>query len=141
MQIPTGTIVATLIGLVCAGIVWSSLAGSPIFGSDRAALITLVVVGFGMCIASGVGSAAGAPPPGGPLALFAGAAGLLSVVILAAVVFGWTAILDPLAGVMYGTAASSVADKVGVVTVGALIAIAWLAATLRQTGVLTAAAG
>jgi len=94
-----------------------------------------------MCIGSGVGNAAGAPPPGGPLALFAGAAGLLTLVILAAVVFGWTAVLDPLAGVVYGTGASSVADKVGIVTVGALIAVAWLASTLRQVGLFSAAAG
>jgi hypothetical protein len=141
LQIPMGTIVATFVGLVAAGIVWSVLAGNPLFGSDRAALIALVVAGFGMCVGSGVGNAAGAAAPTGPMAFFAGAAGVLTLVILGAVVFGWTAILDPLAGVVYGTGASSVADKVGVITVGALIAIAWLAATLRQVGIFSAAAG
>jgi len=140
-SVPTGTIAASFLGLIAAAIVWLTLAGTPPFGSDRAALIALVVVGFGMCIASGLGSAAGTPPPTGPISMIAGAAGLLSVVVLLAVVAGWTAVLDPLAGVIYGKAPAEVADKVGVVTVGALIAVAWFLATLRQVGVLSSTAG
>ena len=140
-SVPTGTIAASFLGLIAAAIAWLTLAGTPPFGSDRAALIALVVVGFGMCIASGLGSAAGTPPPTGPVSMIAGAAGLLSVVVLLAVVAGWTAVLDPLAGVIYGKASTEVADKVGVVTVGALIAVAWFLATLRQVGVLSSTAG
>jgi hypothetical protein len=140
-SIPTGTVAASFLGLIAAAIVWLTLAGTPPLGSDRAALIALVVVGFSMCVASGLGSAAGTPPPTGPLSLIAGGAGLLSVFVLLAVVAGWTAVVDPLAGVIYGRASTEVADKVGVVTVGALIAVAWFLATLRQVGVLSSTAG
>lgn len=140
-RISTGTIGASFLGLIAAAIVWLTLAGTPPLGSERAALIALVVVGFGMCITSGLGSPAGTPLPTGPLSLIAGAAGLLSVFVLLAVVAGWTAVLDPLAGVIYGRASAEVADKVGIVTVGALIAIAWFLATIRQVGVLGSRAG
>jgi hypothetical protein len=140
-SIPTGTILATFLGLVAAAIVWLTLAGTPPLGSDRAALIALVVVGFGMCIASGLGSAAGTSAPSGPLAMIAGAAGVLSVVVLIAVVAGWTAVLDPVAGVIYGKGSAAVADQVGIVTVGALIAVAWFLATIRQVSVLSSTTG
>ena len=135
MQVNPGTVFATLLGLVCAAIVGSSLTGHPVFGSERAALVALVVVGFGMCVASGVGNPAGTPLPGGPLSALAGLAGVLSVLVLFAVVFGWSAILDPLAGVIYGSTSDTVADRLGVVLVGFLIAISWIAATLRQVAV------
>jgi len=133
MQINPGTIIATVFGLAAAGIVWSSLAGTPVFGSDRAALIALVVVGFAMCAGSGIGNPAGTTLPGGPLAIVAGAAGVMTLVVLVSVIAGWNAVLDPLAGVIYGTGSTATADRVGVVLVGALIAVAWVAATLRQT--------
>ena len=141
MQVNPGTIFATVLGLVAAGIVWSSVAGTPIFGSDRAALVSLVAVGFGMCVASGIGNPAGAPPPGGPLAAIAGLAGVLSLAVLLVVVAGWTPVLDPFAGVMYGTTGAAVADKIGVLLVGLFIAISWLAATARQVTILTPSAG
>lgn len=131
MQINPGTYLATALGLVAAAIVWSSVAGAPVFGSDRAALVALFAVGFGMCIASGIGSPAGATPPSGPLAFVAGAAGVASLVVLIAVLAGWTAVLDPLSGVIYGSVSTS-ADRLGVLLVGVLIAISWMAATLRQ---------
>jgi len=140
MQVNPGTIFATILGLVAAGIVLSSIAGTPVFGSDRAALVALVAVGFGMCVASGIGNPAGAPPPGGPLAAIAGLAGVLSIVVLLAVLAGWTPVLDPIAGVMYGTTSAAVADKIGVVLVGLFIAISWIAATARQLMVLTPSA-
>ena len=135
MQLTTmnpGTIFATLLGFVAAAIVWSSLTGNPFFGSDRGALIALVVVGFAMCVASGIGNPAGTPPPSGTLAIIAGISGVLSLAVLIAVVAGWTPVLDPIAGVMYGRPAAVVADKLGVLLVGILIAISWLAATARQ---------
>ena len=138
MQINPGTIVATIFGLVAAGIVWSSIAGTPIFGSDRSALIALVVVGFAMCAGSGIGNPAGTTPPGGPLSIVAGAAGVMALVVLVSVIAGWTAVLDPLAGVIYGSSSTATVDRIGVVLVGVLIAISWIAATIRQVAVLAA---
>ena len=140
MQINPGTIFATVLGLVAVGIVWSTLAGTPLFGSDRAALIALVGVGFGMCVASGIGNPAGTPPPAGPLAAIAGLAGVLSLAVLLAVVAGWTPVLDPFAGLVYGTRGAAVADRIGVLLVGLFIAISWLAATARQIAILTPSA-
>ena len=131
-----GTILATVLGLVATAIVWSSLTGSPFFRSDRGALVALVVVGFAMCVGSGIGNPAGTPAPSGTLAVIAGISGALSVAVLIAVVAGWTPVLDPIAGVMYGRPAAVVADKLGVLLVGILIAISWLAATARQLVVL-----
>lgn len=139
MQLTTiqpGTIVATLLGLVAAGIVWATLAGAPLpVLGDRGALVALVVVGFAMCVTSGWGSTGSVPS--GPLATIAAVSGILTLVVLGAVVFGWTAVIDPFAGVFYGSQ-SVVADKVGVLMVGILLAISWLAATLRQIGAVSA---
>ena len=140
LQLPTGTILATALGLVAAFIVVMSLNGAPIFGSDRIALYVLLAVGFGMCVASGVGAPAGSTPPTGPTAFIAGAAGILSVVVVISVLAGWTPVLDPFAGVVFGSTSTAVVDKLGVVLVGVLIAIGWIVATVRQIGLLSAAA-
>ena len=140
MQINPGTIFATILGLVAAGIVWSSIAGTPVLGSDRSALLALVAVGFGMCVVSGIGNPAGTALPGGPLAAVAGLFGVMTVAVLLVVVAGWTPVLDPIASVMYGTPSAAVADKLGVLLVGLFIAISWIAATARQIIVLTPSA-
>jgi len=141
MQLATiqpGTIVATLLGLVAAAIVWATLSGTPLplLGSDRAALIALVVIGFAMCVTSGWG--ANGTIPTGPLSILAAVAGILTVVVLGAVIFGWGFVIDPIAGVFYGSGSTVAADKVGVLMVGILLAISWLAATMRQLGIFTA---
>jgi len=138
-NIQPGTVIASFIGLVIAAIVFATMTNTPIplLGSDRAALVTVVALGFAMCVTSGWG-AAGALP-NGPLSVVAAIAGILTLVVLGAVVFGWTLIVDPLAGVIYGSTSAS-ADKVGVLTVGVLIAISWIAATIRQLSVLGTAA-
>jgi hypothetical protein len=117
-----GTIVATFIGLVGAVIVWATLTGTslPLISSDRVALVTLVILGFAMCVSSGFGSTGQLPT--GPLPIVAGLAGVLTLVILGAAIFGWTAVLDPFAGVMYGNSAAA-PDKVAVLLVGVLIGI------------------
>jgi hypothetical protein len=139
--IQPGTFVATFIGLVIAGIVWATMSNTPIplLGSDRAALVAVVVLGFAMCVTSGLGSTA-TELPTGPLSMVAAISGILTLVVLGAVIFGWTAVIDPFAGVVYGSGSNYVADKLGVLMVGVLIAISWLAATIRQLGVVVGAA-
>ena len=141
MQLTTiqpGTIVATLLGLVGAAIVWATLTGTPIplLGSDRAALVALVVIGFAMCATSGWGSNGSIPT--GPLSILAAIAGILTLVVLGAVIFGWGFVIDPIAGVFYGSGSTAGADRVGVLAVGILLAISWLAATIRQLGIFSA---
>lgn len=137
--IQPGTIVATLLGLVGAAIVWATLTGTPIplLGSERAALVALVVIGFAMCATSGWG--ANGTIPTGPLSIVAAVAGVLTVFVLGAVIFGWGFVIDPISGVFYGSGSTASADRVGVLAVGMLLAISWLAATIRQLGVFTAA--
>lgn len=134
-RIHPGTFIATFIGLVIAAIVWATMTSTPIplLGSDRAALVSVVVLGFAMCITSGWGATGEIPT--GPMSIVAAVAGVSTLLVLGAVVFGWGWVIDPLAGVIYGSGTAS-ADKVGVLTVGVLIAVSWLAATIRQLSVL-----
>jgi hypothetical protein len=140
MQLTTihpGSIVATVLGLLAAAIVWASLAGIPLpMLGERGALVALVIVGFAMCATSGWGSTGSIPS--GPLSVIAAVSGILTLVVLGAVIFGWTALIDPVSGVFYGDQ-SVAADKVAVLMVGILLAISWLAATLRQIGAFGAA--
>jgi hypothetical protein len=131
-----GTIAATALGLIAAVIVWASMANAPVLGSDRASLIALVVVGFAMCIAAGTTWAPGQFPTS-PLSVVAAVAGISTLIVLGAVVFGWGIVIDPIGGVLFGSGSTAAADKVGVIAVGVLLGFAWLAATIRQLGALT----
>jgi hypothetical protein len=141
MQLNTiqpGTIIATVLGLVIAAIVYLTVAGTPIplIGGGRAALVSVVVLAFAMCVTSGWGSTGTIPT--GPLSIAAAVAGILTLVVLGAVMFGWTWVIDPLGGVLYGSGSAADADRIGIIWVGILVAISWLAATIRQLGVFTA---
>jgi hypothetical protein len=137
LTIQPGTIVATALGLVIAAIVGMTITGTPIpiIGGGRAALVSVVVLAFAMCATSGWGSTGTIPT--GPLSITAALAGIMTLVVLGAVVFGWSWIVDPLGGVLY-RGGSIDADKVGIIWVGILVAISWLAATIRQIGVFSA---
>ena len=139
-NIQPGTYLATFLGLIAAAIVWATMTKTPIplLGSDRAALVSVVVLGFAMCATSGWGSTGQIPT--GPLSIVAAVSGILTLVVLGAVVFGWSPVIDPIAGVIYGNS-SGVADKVGVLTVGVLLLISWLAATVRQLSTALTAVG
>ncbi len=137
-EVPSGAIFATLLGFVAATIVVGTVFGIPlpIVNTERRALVALVVVGLAMCAAGGW--AMERSLPGGPTTAIASLAGILAIVVLIAVTSGWTAVLDPLARVFYGTSSTGIGDRVGVLAVGVLIAVAWTAATLRQIGLVTA---
>lgn len=137
LTIQPGTIVATALGLVIAVIVGLTITGTPvpIIGGGRAALVSVVVLAFAMCVTSGWGSSGNIPT--GALSMVAASAGILTLVVLGAVIFGWSWIVDPLGGVLYSGGTVD-ADKVGIIWVGILVAISWFAATIRQLGVFTA---
>lgn len=137
-QVPSGAIFATLLGFAAAAIVLATVFGArlPLIGSDRAALVALVVVGFAMCIVGGW--ATGGAPPAGPSAVVGSAAGMAALVVFFAVISNWTAVLDPIAGILYGTRSVGMSDRVGVLAIGVLIAVSWTASTLRQIGLITA---
>ncbi len=136
-EVPSGAVFATLLGFLAAGIVLATIFAVPLplITSERRALVAVVATGFAMCVAGGW--ATERVVPAGPTALIASLAGILSIVVLFAAVKGWTALLDPVAGIFYGTNAIGIADRVGVLAIGVLIAIAWIASTLRQIGLVT----
>ncbi|HEU5287945.1 MAG TPA: hypothetical protein VFV20_06035 [Candidatus Limnocylindria bacterium] len=137
-EVPSGAVVATLLGFLAAAIVLATVLGVPLplVNSERRALVGVVAVGFAMCVAGGW--ATERVVPAGPTAIVASLAGILSIVVLLAVVNGWTTVLDPVASLFYGTNAIGIADRVGVLAVGVLIAVAWIASTLRQVGLVSA---
>ncbi len=137
-EVPSGAIFATLLGFVAAAIVLSTVfdLALPLIGSERHALVATVAVGFAMCVAGGW--TAERALPAGPTTVIASLAGILSIVVFCAVVNQWTAVLDPMAGLFYGTSSIGIADRVGVLSIGVLIAIAWTASTLRQIGLVAA---
>lgn len=141
-QIPLGTVLASGLALLAAVIVYATFSGAPLpfLDSDRAAFIALAVVGFGMCIASGVGTDPAAPRAAVPTVV-ASIAGVLALFTIVAVVAGWTVVFDPLAQVIYGAPAAGVMDRVGIIALAVLIAIGWVVATMRQLGAVLSPAG
>lgn len=137
-EVPSGAVFATLLGFLAAAIVLATVfeVPLPLVSSERRALVAVVAVGFAMCVAGGWATERVVPT--GPTAIVASLAGVLSIIVLLAVVNGWTAVLDPVAGVFYGTNAIGIADRVGVLAIGVLIAVAWIASTLRQVGLVSA---
>lgn len=132
-QTPTGTLLASLIGVVIVTIAYLSLTGSqiPLLGSERAAFVAIAVLGFAMCVASGIG---GRSSTGrfGLTSILASVLGVLALVVIVSVIAGWSAILDPVGQVVYRGSASI--DRIGIVSLTAIIGVMWFLSTLRQLG-------
>lgn len=133
--LPVGTLFASLIGIVIVAIAYLSLTGAqvPLLGSERAAFIAIGVLGFGMCIASGIGGTTSAGQFG-LTSIIALVLGVLAVLVIVSVIAGWTAILDPVGQVVYGGSASM--DRIGIVSLTAIIGVMWFLSTLRQLGLV-----
>ena len=95
------------------------------------------MLGFGMCIASGIGGP-GSTGRFGLTSIIASALGVLALLVIVSVITGWTAVLDPVGQVMYGGAASL--DRIGILSLATIIAVMWLLSTLRQLGFVGGAA-
>ncbi len=137
IEVPMGAIFATLLGFAAAAIVIATAFGIPlpVISTERRALVALVGVGLAMCLVGGWAVERTLPP--GPTMAVASLAGSLSILVAFAAVRGWSGVLDPIAGVFFGRDSYGIADRVGVLAVGVLIAIAWIASTLRQIGLVT----
>jgi hypothetical protein len=132
---PVGTLFASLIGVVIVAIAYLSLTGVqvPLLGSERAAFIAVGVLGFGMCIASGIGRTTSAGQFG-LTSVIVSVLGVLAVLVIVSVIAGWTTILDPVGQVVYGGSASM--DRIGIVSLTAIIGVMWFLSTLRQLGLV-----
>lgn len=83
-------IVPLALGLVCAGIVYSTLAGKtlPLISSPRAALIALLVIGMAACM-GGIGQVGASGRWASPLAMTGYLLGAAILVVFIAAFAGW----------------------------------------------------
>lgn len=137
-EVPVGAIVATLLGFAAAGIVIATTFDIPLplISSERRALLAVVGIGLAMCVVGGWSTQRAIQTS--PTMAVAIVAGALSILVVFAVINGWNAVLDPIAGVLFGRDSYGIADRVGVLALGVLIGISWIASTLRQVGLIAA---
>ena len=87
----TNYIVVALLGLVSAGVVVATLTGAnanlPVISTDRAALITLGVLGFAMCAVGGINISLATTGFSHPITLIGALLGVLALVTVGAALF------------------------------------------------------
>ncbi len=121
-----GTIlVVVAIGVAVAAVTRDDL---PLVGTGVGALIAVAVIGMAGCAVGGI---AQAPVAGwtSPTIILGIVLGVVALVVVAAGVFGWTGVLQPVAQLVPGHAGTLVPARVAIVVLGALIAVKWLIAT------------
>jgi hypothetical protein len=119
---------ANLLGILAALMVVALLANVrlPLLGSDRAAFISLVVVGMAMCAVGGIGRAQSTLGWTDPVTLVGIVIGSLALVLIAAVLAGRADFLEPVAALVGGTStAESSTDRAATLVLGGLIALKW----------------
>jgi hypothetical protein len=126
---PIGTAVATVIGVGIALLVWAALTNRPfpIIGShDRAALWAVFGLGVTMCAIAGITPTQSSLGWRHPITLIGIALGVLAVVPVLLVLFGWTAPLTS-AGQLFGGGFPTLsAERIAIVGLGLLILVKWL---------------
>lgn len=102
-------------------------ADIPIVGNGAGALLLVAVVGMAACAVGGISQA---PTLGwtAPSILLGAALGLLALAIVAAGLLGWSAVLQPIAGLLPAGEASAMPVRAATVALAALIAVKWLVA-------------
>ncbi len=83
-------LVPLALGLVCAGIVYATLAGKtlPLISGPRAALIALLVVGMAACM-GGIGQVGASGRWASPLAIAGHLLGVVILIVVASAFTGW----------------------------------------------------
>ncbi len=121
-----GTVlVVVALGLAVAAVARDDL---PLVGTGVGALIAVAVIGMAGCAVGGISQA---PVAGwtSPAIILGIVLGVLALVVVAAGVFGWTGVLEPVAQLVPGQAGTVAPARVAIVALGALIAVKWLIAT------------
>lgn len=90
MNLTNNIIVPLALGLVCAGIVYATLAGKslPLISGPRAALIALLVLGMAACM-GGIGQVGASGRWLSPLAIVGHVLGAVILVVIASAFAGW----------------------------------------------------
>ena len=121
-------VMGTILVIVTLWLAWVALTNEsvPIVGSARGALIAIAVVGMAACAVAGIGQA---PIVGWahPITIFGIIVGVLALVIAAAGLFGWDAILSPVAGIVpVGSSVAATTERLAIGALAALIVAKWV---------------
>ena len=126
---PIGTAAATAIGVAIAILVWAAVSNSafPVIGShDRAALWVVFGLGVTMCAIAGIGQTPTSLGWLHPITLIGIALGVLAVVPLLLVLFGWTAPLTSAGKFFGGSFATLSTERIAIAGLGLLILVKWV---------------
>lgn len=122
-----GTVLAAL--AVVLALVAASGRELPWLGAGVGALVAVAIVGMASCMVGGVGQA---PAVGWthPVTIVGIVLGIATLVVIAAGLFGWSAILQPVSGLIPGSAAAGVSETVrtALVALAGLLVVKWLVA-------------
>ncbi len=90
MNLTNNVIIPLALGLICAGIVYATLAGKslPLISGPRAALIALLIIGMAACM-GGIGQVGASGRWFSPLAIVGHLLGVIILVVILAAFTGW----------------------------------------------------
>lgn len=90
MNITNNVLIPLALGLVCAGIVYTTLTGKtlPLISGPRAALIAILVIGMAACM-GGIGQVGASGRWASPLAIVGHLLGAAILVVIVAALAGW----------------------------------------------------
>ena len=132
-----GTFLAgTLLVVLALAIAVLAAAGRdlPWIGSGRGVLIAVAVVGMAGCAIGGISQA---PAIGWthPVILVGIVLGVVALAVIAAGLFGWDGVLQPIAGLVPGPSADGASQTIrtAVIALAGIIAIKWLVAVALAT--------
>ena len=99
----------------------------PIIGTGVGALLAVAAIGMAGCAVGGISQA---PALGwtAPTIVFGTVLGLVAILIIAAGVFGWTPVLEPIARFVPGQAAVATPVTTAIFALAVLIAVKWVVA-------------
>ena len=127
----TTFILGTVLVVLALGIAVAAIARDdlPLVGTGVGALIAVGIIGMAGCAVGGISQApvAGWTNPGIVIGVVLG---VVALVVVAAGVFGWTAVLQPMSQFVPGDASTLTPMRTAIAALGALIAVKWLVATV-----------
>ena len=119
-------LVVFALGIALAAVTRDDL---PVVGTGAGAVLAVAVIGMAGCAVGGISQA---PVVGWttPTIILGVVLGIVALVVVAAGIFGWTNVLQPVAQLMPGNASTVTPARTAVAALGVLIAAKWLIATV-----------
>lgn len=122
-------ITGSVLVLVALGVAFLALTRDelPVIGTGVGALLAVAVIGMAGCAVGGISQA---PTLGwtAPTILFGTVLGIAALVIIAAGVFGWTPVLEPISRVVPFQAGVATPVSTAIFALAVLIAVKWVVA-------------